>query len=187
MKRMQSKRISRQGYSSGKRSGGRSHEENKDLLSNKPSEKDILQKGEAESFKDSDSKVIYAFVVFRSMEGVRLLNSAYYHTYWQRFFADFCCCKDEAMIEEIEKLKFMGKYPKIETAILPDGIQWKNLEYGSCNVCFRQFLQILMGILFLLLSIYLSIEIQSHQQYLQNRFIQPADDCPTNITKYKAI
>jgi len=84
---------------------------------------DILSKTQAESFKDSDSKVIYAFVVFRSMEGVRLLKSAYNHTYWQRFWNKYyCCCNDPKFTEEIEELRFLGKYPKVETAILPDGI-----------------------------------------------------------------
>jgi len=58
------------------------------------------------------------------MEGKRLLETAYNHSYWSRRTMDWICCRNEKLKEEVEELKFLGKYLKIETAILPDNIQW---------------------------------------------------------------
>ena len=36
-------------------------------------------------YNDYDKEAIYAFVIFRSMEGVRLFNSAYKHNNYKKF------------------------------------------------------------------------------------------------------
>ena len=82
--------------------------------------------------------MIYAYVVFRSMEGKRLLETAYNQSAWSMRTMDWPCCRNEKLKEEVEELKFLGKYLHIETAILPDNIQWKNLGYGNWNVFFRK-------------------------------------------------
>ena len=42
--------------------------------------------------EDEDAKIIFAFVVFKSMEGVRLLQTAFSFTYWERVMVKICCC-----------------------------------------------------------------------------------------------
>jgi len=41
---------------------------------------------------DSDADIIYAFVVFKSMEGVRILLDTHNVTYWERFWTKTCLC-----------------------------------------------------------------------------------------------
>jgi len=72
------------------------------------------------------------------MEGKRLLETAYNHGYWTRRTMDWPCCRNEKLKEEVAELTFLGKYLKIETAIMPENIQWKHLGYSNWNVFFRK-------------------------------------------------
>jgi len=118
-------------------SRNRKDEETKDLIKDK-TKPNLLDKGEQDNFKDSDSKVVYSFVVFRSMEGVRLLKSAYKYTWMQRMFTKCICKSCHKNKEHIESLKFHEHYLNVDTAILPDNILWNHLGYTRCSLITRQ-------------------------------------------------
>jgi len=139
----------------------RNDEETKDLLKDK-TKPNLIDKGEQDNYKDSDSKVVYAFVVFRSMEGVRLLRSAYNYTWWQRMMTK-CCCKscDKGKLN-IDSLTFKEHYLNVDTAILPDNILWNHLGYSKCSLLMRQIFQFFLGLFFLTISLYATIEIAAY-------------------------
>jgi hypothetical protein len=80
---------------------------------------------------------VYAFATLRSMDGVEILLDAYkrYDKSGKRNCIKFChlCCCRCVFKKDFKRIKLReidGVYPKVEEAIMPDNIQWKNMGYS---------------------------------------------------------
>lgn len=131
---------------------------------------------------DADADIIYAFVVFSSMEAVRLLEATHNVTYWERFWTKTCLCCFFRKRAKINEQLFEGKYLEIESAMMPDNIIWHNMGVTWWEKFWRSCLLIIVGLAVLLFSIVLSIQIQGYLNYLQQRYVA-TDECPAKISK----
>lgn len=88
------------------------------------------------------TQMVSAFVVFRSMESVKLVKDAYkgYSLLYRAFVKLFKSCFEKRHAQ-IKARAFLGKWPKIKQAVeLPENIHWENMGISSVNRSFRRVL-----------------------------------------------
>jgi hypothetical protein len=95
---------------------------------------------EAKNFKDGQN-LKFAYITFRSMDAVELVQNAYDVDCCKRRCTICCgpyCCKDK--YEAMAKKHIFKKWPDIQVACAPDNIKWENLGYSArsrrCRMAF---------------------------------------------------
>ena len=97
----------------------------------------------------------YAYVVFRSMDGMSKVLNAYNITAFYRilymYICPACCCGKNA--KKTRALYFNRRWLKVSKACLPDEIKWENIGYGACNRRIRKIFIWLIAIIMIGLGI----------------------------------
>lgn len=116
--------------------------------------------------------MVFAFITFRSMDGVALYNRSYNkwkNNRWKRNLysgvCSLCCSKNK---RHIQSLLIDGRFPQIEEAVLPDNILWENFGVGRCSRWIRMIIAVIIGIVILFCSIGAIIGINAGDKELKN-------------------
>ena len=95
---------------------------------------------EAKNFKDGQN-LKFAYITFRNMDAVELVQNAYDVDCCKRrctMCCGQCCCKDK--YAAMAKKHIFKKWPDIQVACAPDNIKWENLGYSArsrrCRMAF---------------------------------------------------
>lgn len=132
--------------------------------------------------------MIYAFVTFRSMEGVEIFQRSYdtFNSKYKRALYTACGCCCPAGRYHLKSLYIDGRWPSPKNAILPDNIFWENLGVGPFSRCIRKNISTLLGTIILIGAIVCIIGIGSASKTFEAQQDAP-ESCPTtDITKEEA-
>ena len=132
--------------------------------------------------------ILYAFITFRSMEGLENMLDSFNYTWKHRCCIKFwnrCgCFRKQA--EKIKIREFDGHWPYPEVAILPDNIQWQNIGVGNFSRNIRWFIvQVIVAVV--VVSAFMGIlwAKTAGEEYKSDFKIN--DECPEVVTKAAAL
>lgn len=101
--------------------------------------------------------MVFAFVTFRSQEGLYLYLNAISDRGGNNSFKRFCkrvgrtlCCRSKT---DLDTVKIDGKWPNPDISILPDNIFWENMSVGNVSRTVRAFFAFVVAFLILCASI----------------------------------
>jgi hypothetical protein len=91
----------------------------------KESQRQKESSGGDQANDDGDRTIKYAYVVFRSMSGMRVAADTYNITRFERFlYLHVCCCCFRKQKQRIYDTYFHNRWLEVRQACLPDEIQW---------------------------------------------------------------
>lgn len=123
--------------------------------------------------------MIYAFITFRSMEGVDIFmrSSKRFESKCKRGCVRVCGCCCPKMSYHLRSLYVDDRWPNPKGAILPDNIFWENLSTGPISGCLRRSISTLFGTIILIGAIVCILGIASAAKSYDAENVTP-ESCP---------
>lgn len=141
--------------------------------------------GEIHQDKEEGS-IRFAYIVFRSMEGVNYIDDAYRIGKCRRCCILKCsCCYDKKVVESVKSKHFFGAWPEISVAEDPDNIKWTNLGYTKRQRAFRVCILWLLAVVLIILSLTGIVIMKDYTTELKKKFNQEIV-CPKEVEKEDA-
>lgn len=129
--------------------------------------------------------IVYAFVSFRSMDGVKLFNAAYKED------TGFCskvkhyCSVITCRKEKHDGRLIGGVWPHPREPVRPDNIYWRHISVSDNSRKARRALAIFIGFIMLWVSVFSILSVQVAEKELGTTYKIPKK-CPPKVTMASA-